>query len=250
MSYYFAYLFGLLNIVGLQISLLKPNFFWSVIALVLLFNVLFVWLSMRAKFNYNFLNFLISPFVFFLSGAMFLGFLDNWLIKEATIIYLAVINTFFLYTLIIYSYHKYKYRDHSLSNISRILNISSIFFWFTAIFNLQAFLKIPLWLLILGSGVIIYLLIYQFFLIHKINYSLSNLFVFVASGIMLEICFALTWLPLISPVKGALITSIYYFITSLSRHHFQATLSKAVYARYSIVVGIIWFLTLITARWE
>lgn len=60
----------------------------------------------------------------------------------------------------------------------------------------------------------------------------------------------ISWLPLVSAAKAILVTSAYYFITSLSRHHIEATLAKTVYVRYSLVTGLIWLLTLLTARWE
>ena len=250
MSVYFSYLYSLIIIAGLEISLIKPEFFiWAALG-TLFFNILFVWLAVRAKFNTNFLNFLISPFLFLLGGLIFLGFSDSWLVKELVIVFLVTANTVFLYYLITFTYHKYKYKDHSLSNISRIINISSIFFWFAGLFDLQAFLKIPLWLLIVVGYLVAYLTLYQFFSIIKIKFSASKLFILISSVLLLELFYIISWLPLISVAKAILMTSAYYFITSLSRHYIQATLAKTVYLRYSLVTGLIWILTLITARWE
>lgn len=258
MSLYLSYLYSLIIISGLEVSLIKPSFFWWAAGLTLFFNAFFVWLAGRAKFNKNFWNFLISPFIFLLSGLLFLAFSGkwveaswiNWIIYEMIVIFLVTANTIFLYRLITYSYHKYKYKDHSLSTISRIMNMSSIFFWYVSIFNFQAFLKIPIWLLALLSILVSYLVIYQFFSISKIKFSTSRLFIFVATGLLLELFYILTWLPLLSLVKGILITSAYYFITSLSRHYIQSTLARTVWLRYSLVTGIIWIFTLATARWE
>ncbi len=250
MSVYLSYVYSLIIIAGLEISLIKPEFFiWAAIG-TLFFNILFIWLAVRAKVNINFWRFLISPFLFLLGGLVFLGFSDSWIVKELVIIFLVVGNTIFLYYLITFTYHKYKYRDHSLSNISRIINISSIFFWFAGLFDLKAFLKIPMWLLIMVGCLIVYLTAYQFFSIIKVKFSASKLFILISSVLLLELFYIITWLPLISVVKAVLMTSAYYFITSLSRHYIQATLAKTVYLRYSLMTGLIWILALITARWE
>lgn len=258
MSPYISYLYSLIIIAGLELSLFKPNFFWLAGLLILFFNVLFIWLAARAKFNLNFWNYLISPLLFLLSGLMFLAFsgkwLDNiainWIIYELIVLFLTAANTIFLYRLITYSYHKYKYKEHSLSTISRIINTSSIFFWYTSIFNFQAFLKIPIWLLLTASALATGLIIYQFFSISKIRFSTSKMFVLILTGLLLELFYVLTWLPVLSVVKGILITSAYYFITSICRHYIQATLAHTVWLRYSLLTGIIWLMTFLTARWE
>ncbi|NCP17482.1 hypothetical protein GW853_02965 [Candidatus Kuenenbacteria bacterium] len=258
MSPYISYLYSLIIIAGLELSLFKPNFFWWAALLILFFNVFFVWLAARVKFNLNFWNYLISPFLFLLSGLMFLAFsgkwLDNtainWVIYELIVLLLVTANTIFLYRLITYSYHKYKYKEHSLSTISRIINITSIFFWCVSAFNFQVFLKIPIWLLVIASALVMSLIIYQFFSISKIKFSTSKIFVLVLTGLLLELFYVLTWLPILSVVKGILITSAYYFITSLCRHYIQSTLAQTVWLRYLLATGIIWLMTVLTARWE
>lgn len=250
MSIYFSYLYSLIIIAGLEISLIKPSFFSIAGALTLLSNVFFVWLAVRAKFNISFFNFLISPFLFLLGGLIFLGFSNSWLIKELVIIFLVIANTIFLHRLITFSYHKYKYKNHSLSNISRIINLTSIFFWFNGFFDLQAFLKIPIWFLMLTACLVVYLIIYQYYSISKIKFTSSKLFILVSTFLILELFYIIGWLPLISSAKAILITSAYYFISGLSRHYIQATLAKSVYFRYSLITALIWFLVLISARWE
>lgn len=237
-------------IAGLELSLVKPAFFWWAAVLTLFFNAFFIWLAARAKFNANFWKFLISPFLFLLGGLIFLGFSDSFIVKELVIVFLVIANTIFLYYLITHSYHKYKYKEHSLSIVSRIINISSIFFLFSGFYYLQVFLKIPLWLLVIAAGLVSYLIIYQFFSISKIQSKTNKIFILICSAIILELFYIIHWLPLIAIAKGILITSTYYFITSLARHYINSTLAKTVWLRYSLVTGLIWLLTLLTARWE
>ena len=250
MSVYYSYLYSLIIITGLELSLVKPAFFGWAAGLTLFFNAFFIWLAARAKFNANFWKFLISPFLFLLGGLIFLGFSNSFVVKELIIIFLVAANTIFLYYLITYSYHKYSYKDHSLSIISRIINISSIFFLFSGFYYLQAFLKIPLWILLIAAGLVSYLIVYQFFSISKIKSQTNKTFVLVCSMIILELFYIVHWLPLIAIVKGILITSTYYFLTSLARHYINSTLARTVWLRYSLVNGLIWILTLLTARWE
>lgn len=250
MSIYFAYLYSLLILIGLEMALIKPTFFvWATI-ITLIINTFFIWLAVRAKFSLNFLNFLISPFLFLLGGVLFIAFSDNWLIKHLSIVFLVVCNTIFLYWLIIHSYHKYRYKKHSLSNISRIINISTIFFWFTSLINLYVFFRWSTWNLIILATIISYLMVYQFFSINKVSWSSTKMFLLILTGIILQFFYILTWLPLLSMVKAILITSLYYFLTSLSKHYLESTLARTVYLRYTLITGFIWIITLLTARWE
>ena len=250
MPIYLSYLYSLITIIGLELSLVRPSFFGWASLVTLFFNLFFIWLAVRAKFNLNFWNFLISPLLFLFSGLLFLGFSNSWLIKELVIAFLVIANTIFLYHLITFSYYKYKYKEHSLSTISRVINLSSIFFLFTSFFNLYAFLKIPFWLLFILAGLASYLIIYQSFNISKIKYSTSRLFILICTTILLELFYTLSWLPLLSLAKGALITSIYYFLTGLAKYFIQGLLARSVYLRYSLISGLIWILILATVRWE
>ncbi|MFH1890939.1 MAG: hypothetical protein ABIJ91_05265 [Candidatus Kuenenbacteria bacterium] len=175
--------------------------------------------------------------------------MDSFLLKEIVIIFLVVAGSIFFRRLIVYNYHRYEYKNHSLSNISRILNISSIFFLFSVFFNLHAFLRLPLWLLMLLSFLIVALTVYQYLCINKIKSASNGLFIFISSLILLELFYVVNWLPLISYTKALLMVSAYYFIINLSKHYLAGTLVRQVYLRYSLVVGLIWIIALITARW-
>ncbi len=249
MSIYFAYLYSLLIIIGLELSLIKPTFFLLTALIVILLNIIFIWLAMRAKFSSLFWNFLISPFLFLTGGLLFLGFSDNWIIKELLIAFITICNTIFIYWLIIHSYYKYKYKKHSLANISRIINLSAVFFWFTTLANIYVFFRISIWLLISLAAIINFFLFYQFFNINKIKWQTARPFVIILSAILLEFFYILTWLPFLSLVKAILIMSIYYFLTGLAKHYIEASLAKTVYLRYGLITLTIWIIVLTTARW-
>lgn len=250
MNTLFALFFAILNLILLEVSLLHPSFFWWAAALTLTATTFSIWLASRLKLNKTFLNFLISPFIFWLGGLAFLGFLDNFLVKQLVIVFLTGANSYFLYRLIILTYHRHQHKDHSLSNISRIINLAGLFFWFTSSFDVYVFLKTPLWLLFILGGLVVYLIDYQFFIINKIRYSAARLFILTAVFVLLEIFYVLSWLPFMSAAKGLLMVSAYYFINSLAKYHLQGLLAKSVYLRYALITGAIWALTLLTVRLE
>ncbi len=245
-----AYLYGLIIIFGLQAGLINPLFFWWAVGSTLLGNILFVWLSTRAKLNKNFFNFLISPFLFLLSGFLFLGFIDRPIIRELVVIFLTLGSAAFMRQLIIITFHKYQYKNHSLSTISKMLNTTTIFFWFSGVFDLSILLKVPYIILLATTILVVYLLTYQFFIINKIKSMASVWFVPVITLIMLEVFLALAWLPNLSVAKALLVTSVYYFFTGVAQHFLLATLNKKVYWRYGAVVIFIWLVVLLTARWS
>lgn len=250
MPIFTVYLYSLIILFALELALIKPHFFISFSIFSLFLTAFYVWLSVRAKFSFDFWRFLISPIFFLSGGIIFLGFLDHWFVKQLVVIFLTVANTIFIYWLVIHTFHKYRYKNHSLANISRIINISTIFFWLSSISNLYIFFRIPMWSLFLAATLVIYLTIYQFFNINKIKRHIAQPFIIIITLTVLELFYILTWLPLLSLVKAILITSFYYFLTGLSKHYLQSTLAKTVYIRYSLILAVIWLTVLLTARWE
>ncbi len=245
-----TYLYSLIMLFSLELALFKPNWFIVLSVFTLILTFFYIWLAARAKFSSNFWRFLISPFFFLSGGLIFLGFLDYVLIKQLVAIFLVAANSLFVYWLIIHTFHKYRYKKHSLANISRIINMSTVFFWLSSVSNLYIFFRFPMWLLFLGSGVVIYLTVYQFFNINKIKSHIAQPFIIIIALVVLEVFYILTWLPLLSPVKAVLVTAFYYFLTGLSKHYLQSTLAKTVYLRYSLILAIVWLSVLLTARWE
>ncbi len=245
-----AYLYGIIIFICLELSLFKPNLFWVLASLALFFTIFFTWLCVRRKWNQDFYNFLISPFLFILSAAIFLSFSGNYVVNQIIILFSIVANTLFFYHLINYFFHKHLYKQHALSNISRVINLTTIFFYFTDIANLQAFFKTSIYLLLTLTAVLVYLIVYQYFSISKIRFKENQLYIIINTFIIIQIFYVTTWLPIISPAKAILITSAYYTATSLTRHYIESTLARSVYLRYSMITGLIWFLTLITSRFE
>lgn len=250
MPIFSAYIYGLIILFGLQAGIISPMFFGWAIGGTMLFNFIFIWLSARAKWNLNFWNFLISPFLFLLSGFLFLGFSNSTIIREAAAVFLAIGSAAFARQLIILTFHKYQYKNHSLSAISKILNTTTIFFWFSGAFDLYALIKMPFWIIFGATVVVIYLLTYQFFIINKIKSTASAWFVPTIALITAELFWAVSWLPNLADAKAALMTGVYYFFTGLSQHFLNATLNKRTYWRYGTAVIILWLAILLTARWS
>jgi len=245
-----AYIYGLVILFGLQVGIINPAFFGWAIGGTMLFNFIFVWLAARAKWNANFWNFLISPFLFLLAGFLFLGFSNNIIIREGIVLFLAVGSAAFTQQLIILTFHKYQYKNHSLSTISKILNTTTVFFWFSGMFSLHALIKMPFWMILGATTAVIYLLTYQFFIINKIKSTASLWFVPVITLTTAELFWAVSWLPNLADAKAALVTGVYYFLTGLSQHFLNATLNKKTYWRYGVAVTVLWLTILLTARWS
>lgn len=247
---FLAYVYFIVFSIGLELAVFKPDFFWTIFILEILFTIFTIWYAFGKKNNKDFLNYLISPLLFALSGILFLAFLGYPLFKHLLILFLALTNSIFIQSLINFTYSKDHYKEHSLSSVSRIINLSTIFFWYSASFELYAFLKVSNWLLIPAGIIITYLVTYQFFCISKIKNKIVNTFILVITLILFELSTVIGWLPFLSAVKGLLVASIYYFTTSLSKYDVGGLLAKSVYLRYSLVTLIIWVSALLTARWQ
>jgi hypothetical protein len=188
----------------------------------------------------EFWNFSILPVLFSSSLAVYSLLLVNQ----------AVIHLLFLLNLLIsYFYLKniYPGKPNFLENISSYGNLLVIFFSFSAIYGLEAFLGPPLWILILSAAAVVILAVYQIFLANKL--SVSPAYIFLVALLLAQLAWAIYFLPFNYNALGLIAVICYYPLIGLFKLSLVGKLT-ARSVKFYLISGLAFLiLILLTTKW-
>jgi len=252
---------------GRFLVLLEPIILLTLLELTIFYPKYFYWLILLANFSI-----LLSIYTFFREnrrGKSWPEFASLAVLPvcfiSGTFVYASIIsNKFFLQTLflviVIFSYSHlrmaYKFfldqdllKKNFFKNQSGLGNLLAFFFSSAAIYGLQSFLNLPIWILMLFLLVITALLVYQALWVNKIELRDALLYVLVSSVVLLEIGWAATFLPLNYNVLGVSLTVCYYVLIRLVLSYLSNVLDGRrlkVYLSFGFLSILLVFLT---SRW-
>jgi hypothetical protein len=240
----------LINLVFLEQIIKTPKqVYWlGFLALTLIF--LAIWqLTGRQLLSKKFWRFAITPTFLFLSGLLFLVFLEAGWLKQLFIFSLSIFGGVFLEVVFVWFWRRPRYQPNALENISTHLNLLTIFFTTSGLFGLIIFLNFPLWLLALIFFIISAILNYQLIWISDANWSTGWPYIVVITLTITEIFLAVSFLPTSIYVSGLLVTISYYLITGLTRNWLLGIKEGKVVKRYLIISLILLAMIFLTAKW-
>ncbi len=141
------------------------------------------------------------------------------------------------------------YKNLSLENISSYGNLLTFFFISSVVYDLQSFLDMPVWPLAVIIAVAAALIIYQTVWANGIEKKITIIYVLIGSLILVELAWAISFLPLDFNATGLILTICYYMLIGLVRHHLLDNLKKNIVKLYlALGFGSI-LLILLTTRW-
>jgi len=166
-------------------------------------------------------------------------------------LFLAVVVFVYFYLRNIYYYFLDSSAGKSIpfKNISSLVNFSIIFFSASAIYGLQAFLNLPVWILMIFWATVSFLAVYQKFLANKINQEKTLIYILISLVILLEIGWAISFLPLTYNVLGLTLAIFYYILMGLIIHYLNESLTGKTIRAYLIFGALSIFFIFLTARW-
>lgn len=202
-----------------------------------------------SKLKEEWWNFLILPSMFYLGSVV----LSTMIPSRAIIQLIIVLNTVFLYLYLVTIYYflinKDSYKDNSLENISSYGNFLAFYFTASAIYGLQSFLHISIWMLMLVFIVASALIIYQVMWANKINDKVGFFYLLILSLVLVELAWSVSFLTLNFYILGLIIAVCYYILIGLVRFYLLKKLNKKLVKMYLIFGFSSIIIVLITARW-
>ena len=188
-----------------------------------------------------------------------LGFLSSILVYSSL-----AVNRFFVQFLFlagagfIYFYLRYLYyylvrpefcSGDTLKNFSSLGNFFIIFFSAAAIYGLQSFLNLPVWLLMIVMLIITLLVVYQVMWASKISLKPAFPYILISGVVLLEIGWSISFLPLNYNIVGLVLAICYYILISLSLSYLGDVLNKKTIKQYLLFGFLSILIVLLSARW-
>lgn len=194
-------------------------------------------------------NFLILPALFTTGLAAYSVLFANNFIVQLLFILNSVFLYFYLKIIYYYLIRTKSYKNLSLENISSYGNFLAFFFISSVVYGLQSFLNMPVWSLAIVMAVVAALMIYQTIWANRVEEKNALVYILVGSLILVELAWAMSFLPLNFNASGLILAICYYILIGLVRHHLLGDLKKREIKLYLLLgIGSI-LLILLTARW-
>lgn len=217
---------------------------------ILVVFILSLWLLTGRKIKkINFWHLIITLVLFSAGGLFFLAFLEGQLLKQLFVTGLTISIWVFLKTLFLKFHQKSKYQLYSLENISINLNLLTIFFITSSFFSLIIFLGVSFWFLLVIFSLIVTFLNYQLIWVGGVKLKVGWPYILIITIALIEIFWAISFLPTSVYVNGIIMTVSYYLMSGLARNWLLGIREKRVIKRYLLISIIVLIIILLTAKW-
>ncbi len=194
-------------------------------------------------------RFFITPGFLVLGLFLFLLIIESRLAQHLIILGGNALLLLLLQNLFDRFYRGNNYPAQSFESISGNINSLSLFLLVAVFYSFSTFLNLPIWFLAFALLITATLLTYQMMWIAGLNLKKSWLYVLVIDVIVVEIFWALLFLPNTFYVKALVLTVVYYLSVNLSRNYLIDILNQKMIWRYLIIGGVVLGVVLATAQW-
>jgi hypothetical protein len=243
MIYLLIFLTPVINFILFEAFFFRAGLFYAVLAVSSVLLLIAVRRITGKKINTaEFWNFSIFPILFSGSLAAYSLLIVNHFIIHFLFVLCLVFNYFYLKNI-----YRGEEKDF-LESISSYGNLLIVFFSFAAIFGFEAFLGLPIWMLVIGSAVVVMLVVYQIFWVNKIKENVLA-YAFLAGLLMTEIIWAVYFLPFNFNTLGLLAAICYYLMIGFVKLSLAEKLTARNIKFYLVTGSIFLILILLTAKW-
>lgn len=243
-TFVFIFLAPLALIGFFEIYFIKPDFFFWVLILV---NATIVFSLKKVKggrfFSKEFGHSLILPLLFVNSVAAYSLIVPYRLVSQILFLTSAVF---------IFYYFKNIGRENNerfLENISSYGGFLAVFFFFSFFYGLKAFLGTPIWILILATTILTTIAIFEVLWANRIPLQKGSVYIFLACLLIVQLAWALYFLPLSYNFLGLVLAICYYIIIGVAKPLLRGALSKKTVKLYLICGLASISAVLLAAKW-
>ncbi len=213
-----------------------PRFFYYFLFLIniSIFYVIYSYSKYKIT-EKKFLSFLIPPILFTNSLIVFLSIVSN----KFFIQFLIFLNLFYIIIYIKQYYYSEVIGNKNIKwvSFSSYTSFLIVFFSSSSVYGLHSLLSFPVLILIFFILFTIFLTTYQSFYFNNIDRQYYNFFVFFVSFLLIEISWALFFLPFSYYVLGLILSICYYIIISLTKLFLKNSLNKK-NIKFFLIFGI------------
>lgn len=243
-NFIFIFLAPLLILGFFETYSFRPDFFyWALPLANLTMLISLKMITGRKVFSLEFWRSFILPFIFTNS----LAFYSLILTLKPFVHILFAANSFF-----IFYYLKNIGRENNerfLENISSYGGFLTIFFSLSFFYGLKAFLGASILFLVIISVFVILLAVYEVFWANRITLKSGGVYLFLVSLLLIQLTWALYFLPLSFNFLGLILAICYYMAIGIIKPFLRGALTKKTVKLYLICGLAGMTAVLLSAKW-
>ena len=231
-------------------SLFYFNSWWPfVLVSIIAINIVYLLLLRIKSKDKKVSAVLFYSIIYAVCGFVYILILENPLFINLFLFFWSLI--YFIYWEAVF-HHFYQTQKRSIlemKNIILYLNLIIIFFYSSLIINLNIFLSLDWYWVLLAAFLINLTLLINFFLFNDLTLSKNKLTIFVLDLILLQLLGALIYLPISFYVVAFIISLCYYWLTSFFLLYAGNNLRPVKIIKYLVFGFVIGLLVVLTSFW-
>lgn len=234
-------------------------FFWGkmIFIVLVLLNLLYLFtirqFVLQSGFKDKWYNIIIWPFCFLLGTVIFCVLIPRSLFGDLLIQFIFLINSFFSYyyfkAIYLFLIKARGEKSQTLQNLSSYGLFLACYFFVSGIYGLQVFLNIKTAYLMLAVLLFLSLIVYQVFWSNKIDYKKNFHFLLIVILVLVELCWAVSFLTLSFYILGMVVAVSYYILIGMLRFYLTGKLNARLVRIYLIFGFSSIAIVLFTSRW-
>lgn len=236
-------------VVGFELLTEYHGWWWLILAVLSLQQMITIFFVCKKKLNKNFLHFLILPILFSFSSWLFSIFITEPLYYHISVVVSGLLLYILIHQYYLYFYIPFRYQPYSLETMSLYVSLITVFFLFSVGFGGVVLLQMNVWLISVVSFVVLGLVVYQYFWINKLNVEKNWYFILIISLILAQVFIAVSYLPTGYYVNGFVLAVAFYLMIGFSKGYLMESLTRQKIWTYLLVGGLSLLAVLISARW-
>lgn len=235
--------------VGIEYALHIPARFIIVMGVVLLVELLLALVVVRRNSVLDRMTLLAPPAIFFLGASFGLFFVSPaWL--QHVITALVVVGSWLYFEEVYrYTYVPETYHQHAIEHLASFLGITAMALNMLGVFALRIFLDVRLIYLLPLSLIIATLVSTSVLAVQPLSRKLLWSSVVVFAILIMEMTWAVHFLPSSYLVDSCIVTIPFYVALNLVRHELSGTLTRPLIKRFAWSGAAALLIVLVTAQW-
>jgi hypothetical protein len=225
-------------------------FWWVLIPVGILATLLGVWFATTEPvFSRNYFYYSVPPTLFTLATFSFLTLNEVTLAQHIAIGISLILSSLYFHNVLVYHYNYDAYNDKSIENVANYSNLITFFVTCITLFAASTLVGVPFGVLVTVLFVVTTLILFQSLWSAGLSSIKALVYVAVVNIIVLEVFWAVAFLPTDFYVSGFLVTMSFYTSWGIFKSNLYSILTPKLLARYIYITAITLILAIATTVW-
>ncbi|MBU0963411.1 hypothetical protein KKC06_00020 [Patescibacteria group bacterium] len=238
-------------IITFELWSVQPQLIFYIAGTLGVIVVLTVWsLSWSSVISKKFWSILATPLFFVSSSYLFFMFIDNVAVSQIFILLIALVYFLILRNIFSFLYQTKNYQPYALENIYSYVNMGSLFMFYASFYGMFLYLSWDIW----KSSILVF--IFSTFLFtrtlwsFKIEWRKSKVFILIMGVLMIEIFYAISFLPTSFLFNALICILVYYLLMNIFKDFLRDMITGNNLKRYFLITITIAVIGFITTQWS